>query len=206
MILIAKYKFSSFYDLTDVLYFNREQNSPRTALLSLIPDRPVHVLDLCAGTGSNSLVIAKNKAEAKITALDLSVNMLTIADKKIKKGNIKNIELLVADACNTGFENNTFDVILLSLVLHEIAEDLRQAIINEAKRILRYDGKIIVIEWKQPVKLFQRLMFFTIKSMEPTCFKAFLYTDQVDYFHTFGLKTLEIQNCDYTQVFALSKR
>jgi len=203
----VNYKFNSFfYDLIDVLYFNRKRYSPRTALVSLIPDTPVRVLDVCAGTGSNSLVIAKNKAKAKITALDISADMLKIADKKFYKDKIKNVETLIGDACNTGFSDNSFDVILLSLVLHEIDESLRRAIINETKRILRYNGQIIIIEWEQPVKRFQRFMFSFIKAMEPQGFKDFLHKNLTNYFRTFGLTVLEKQSCDYTQVFALSKQ
>lgn len=197
---------SFFYDLIDTLYFSREQYSPRTALLSFIPDTPVRVLDVCAGTGSNSLLIAKSKPGAKITAIDLSADMLKIAEKKFHNENITNVDTLVADARNTGFGDNSFDIVLLSLVLHEIGEELRQTIINEVKRILRHDGRIIIIEWEQPVKRFQRFMFSPIKSMEPNGFKDFLRTDLTNYFRTFGLNVIERQSCDYTQVLALLKK
>jgi ubiquinone/menaquinone biosynthesis C-methylase UbiE len=203
----AKYKLSSFfYDLIDVLYFNRERYSPRTALLSLIPDAPVRIFDACAGTGSNSLVIAKKKAKAEITALDLSADMLRIADEKFRKANVYNVKTVVADALCTGFGDNSFDVILLSLVLHEINEDLRQAILTEAKRVLNSGGQIIVIEWKQPQKPFQRFMFSLIKLMEPTGFESFLHTDLAAYFRTFGLTVRERRCCDYAQVLDLIRR
>jgi ubiquinone/menaquinone biosynthesis C-methylase UbiE len=93
--MAGKYDFISFfYDLLDVFYFNREKHSPRTALLSFIPDLPFCVLDVCAGTGANSLVIAKNRKQAKITAFDMSADMLKIADKKCQKAQINNVELL----------------------------------------------------------------------------------------------------------------
>ena len=112
---MVKYKTSSnIYDLLDVLYFNRKQHSPRTALISLIPDTPVRVLDVCAGTGSNSLSIARHKTGARITALDRSADMLRIAGNKILKANIGNIETIIADACSTGFDDETFDVVMLS--------------------------------------------------------------------------------------------
>jgi len=202
----ANYKFLSFlYDLIDVLYFNRKKHSPRTALLKIIPDESVRVLDVCTGTGSNSLVIAKNKAGAKITALDLSADMLKIADKKFNKANVGNIKTVDADACDTGFVNNSFDIILLSLVLHEIEENLRQAMLNEAKRVLNDNGRIIIIEWEQPKKLFQRMMFSLIKAMEPKGFKEFLYSDLTAYFQSFGLTIADKQSCDYSQVLTLLK-
>jgi len=201
---MAIYKFLSFfYDLIDVLYFNRAEFSPRAALLKFIPDTPVRVLDVCAGTGSNSLVIAKHKVGAKITVLDRSSEMLKIADRKIKEAKVNNIEIKIADACDTGFCSNSFDIVLFSLVLHEIDEDLRHAMLTEAKRILRNDGRTIVIEWEQPTKLFQRLMFWLIKLIEP---KGFLRTDLSDYFLSFGYTVHEKLSCDYTQVIMLSKQ
>jgi len=194
------------YDLLDFLFFHHEKSSPRTALLRFIPDKPLCLLDICAGTGSNSLLIATRKPKTRVTALDLSVDMLKIACKKFQKANVKNVEIKIDDACNTDFADNMFDVILLSLVLHEIDEGMRKVIINEVKRILRSDGRIIIIEWAQPTTFFQRLMFSLIKSMEPKGFKVFLHTNLSEYFHTFDLMVLEKQNCNYSQVFVLAKQ
>jgi len=195
---------SFVYDLIDVIYFNRKNRSPRTALIDIIPDTPVRILDVCAGTCSNSILIAENKPQAKITALDLSADMLKIAEKKFCKKNIRNIEISVTDACNSGFPNNSFDIILISLVLHEINEDLRKSILSEVKRLLTSNGRVIIIEWKQPVRLFQRIMFTPIKLLEPRGFKKFLQQDLTSYFKQKGFSINENRNCDYTQVIVLS--
>lgn len=76
---------SAVYDLLDILYFNHNDKSPRTAILNAIPDTPIHVLDVCAGTCSNSILIAENRPQSKITVLDLSTEMLRIAEKKFLK-------------------------------------------------------------------------------------------------------------------------
>ncbi|MCL2172876.1 MAG: class I SAM-dependent methyltransferase [Candidatus Bathyarchaeota archaeon] len=198
--------FSFFYDLVDVLYFKRKKYSPRTALLKLISNMPMQVLDICAGTGANSLIIAKNKPDARLIALDLSSNMLKIANKKYRKARVENIETLIADACNISLLNNSFDVVLIPLVLHEIEKNMQKAILTEAKRVLSDNGQIIVVEWEQPKGRFQRAMFSLIKSLEPRGFQNFLHTDLSAYFHTFGLSVLEKHSCDYTQVFVLSKK
>jgi len=203
----TKYNFFSFfYDLIDVLYFNRKKYSPRTALLELLSNMPTRVLDICAGTGANSLIIAKNKPDARLIALDLSSNMLKIANKKYRKARVENIETLIADACNTSLLDNSFDVVLIALVLHEIEKDMQKAIIAEAKRVLSDNGQIIVVEWEQPKGRFQRVMFSLIKMLEPRGFKNFLHIDLSAYFRTFGLRVLERHSCDYTQVFVLSKK
>jgi demethylmenaquinone methyltransferase/2-methoxy-6-polyprenyl-1,4-benzoquinol methylase len=197
---------SIIYDMLDVVYFRHYKSSPRTALLNVIPDTSVRVLDVCAGTCSNSILIAQNKPKASVVALDSSPEMLKLAKKKICKHNIHNVEMVVADACNTGFAAQSFDVILLSLILHEVNEDLRMGIINKAKRLLQDNGSIIVIEWEQPHKLSQRFLFTPLKLFEPRGFKAFLRMDLMQYFGSFGLEVAESWKCDYTRVYKLIRK
>ena len=200
------YKIQSFfYDLIDVIYFSNKKRSPRTALLDLIPNTSLNVLDLCAGTCSNSILIAKNKPHSKITVLDLSAEMLKIAEKKIYKQGIDNITISVGDACNTGLPDNFFDVIILSLVLHEMNTELHKNILLEAKRILNEKGQIIIIEWEQPKKLIQRIVFMSIKLFEPKEFIQFMKEDLVDYFQKFEFNVLRKNSCDYTQIIQLTK-
>lgn len=196
---------SDFYDTLDVVYFRNKQRSPRTAMLDMIPNNPVRVLDVCAGTCSNSVLIAQNRPQAKVTALDLSAEMLSVAEQKFHKHGITNIETIVADARDTWLAANSFDVIIMSLVLHEIDERPRMAIFEEVKRLLSDEGVIIVVEWEQPIKLFQRFVFTPIKQFEPAGFMAFLRLDLTSYFENAGFMVLEKQSCDYTQVYKLSK-
>ena len=201
------YKFISFfYDLIDVFYFNRKNHSPRTVLLAAVPDAPCRVLDLCAGTCGNSILLAKNKPQSVITALDQSSDMLKVAEKKFQESGIQNIEISVSDACNTNLPDGTFDVIIISLVLHEIDGNTRNAIITEASRILKNNGRLLVIEWEQPLSFFQRLIFYPIKLMEPKGFMDFLRLDLSSYFSNCGFMVLEKRPCDYTRVYTLAKK
>ena len=196
---------SSCFDLIDVLFFNRVRTSPRTALLSLVPESATRILDVCAGTGSNSLVLAESRPDAAITALDLSADMLKVAEDKFAKRNLANVITVVADACNTGFDEQSFDVVVLSLTLHELDEVVRQRVLKEAKRILRDDGRMIVVEWQQPAKPFQRLLFSLVRATEPNGFEEFLRKDLVEYFAGYGFAVKGSRGCDYTQVLELSK-
>ncbi len=202
-----RYRSATFiYDLLDVIYFRNKQRSPRTALTGFIPNPAARVLDVCAGTGSNSLLIAQRYPNAKITALDSSENMLQIAEGKFRKAGIGNAETVIADACGTGYDDNAFDVVILSLVLHELDSDLQKTILTESKRVLRNDGRILILEWEQPQKLFRRLKFSLLKLMEPEGFIPFLQSDLAEFFRAFGLTVLEKRSCDYSQVLVLSKQ
>ena len=194
---------STIYDLLDVIYFNRKDSSPRTALVDAIPVKRVTVLDICAGTCSNSILIAENKPNTMVTALDLSADMLKIAKKKIHQRGIKNIELVIADASNSGLPAHSFDIIIVSLVLHEINENLQSTILQEVKRLLSPNGKVIIIEWAQPEKILQCLKFTLIKLTEPRGFKSFLRKDLTTCFENAGFGILEKRECDYTAMYCL---
>lgn len=45
------------------------------------------------------------------------------------------------------FKTDSFDKVLLSLVLHEVNEVLAEQIISEAKSVLKSDGEILIAEW-----------------------------------------------------------
>jgi len=196
---------SSVYDIMDVLFFRNKEQSPRTTLLYSIPNEPIRVLDLCAGTCTNSILIAENKPLVKITALDLSAKMLKVASDKIRKKGSKNIEMVVGDATKTGYPDKSFDVVILSLVLHEMNEFTRRLILNEAKRVLTDDGRLFIIEWEQPKKIFRRVMFRLIKLGEPRGFEQFLEMDLAGYLQGLGFNVTETIYCDYTIVLHSKK-
>lgn len=49
------------------------------------------------------------------------------------------------DAIELRFKSNYFDKILLSLILHELDEELATKVIMEAKRVLKDNGEIIIL-------------------------------------------------------------
>lgn len=195
---------SRFYDLLDVIYFRKYDTSPRKVINETIKDND-KILDLCTGTGTNAVNIAKKNASVKIVGVDLSKDMLIIAKSKIKKEKLMNIELFQMDATNMRFENEYFDKVLLSLVLHEIDERLAAGIMNEAIRVLKPDGEIIITEWERSRKLLQKVIFSPIEVLEPKPYKSFVVKNLYSYFGEFGLTVVEEIHCDYSKVLRLKK-
>lgn len=189
---------SKFYGLLDVFYFNRKETSPRYGILDFISDEKLKILEVCIGTAENSIIIAEKRPNIEIIGVDLSKEMLGIAKDKIKKMGIRNIKTFVMDATNMNFDDNYFDVILISLVLHEVDDNIRYKIMKEAKRVLKSKGKIIIVEWDKPKKIIQKLMFFIIELLEPIWFKEFLKLDIKEYLKIFSLKVLSEKIYDYT--------
>jgi ubiquinone/menaquinone biosynthesis C-methylase UbiE len=108
----------------------------------MYPVKPgMNVLDIGCGTGSHLKLYRDRKCN--VSGIDLSPSMMKIAEKKLGD----NADLKLADAANTGFEDNKFDLILSSTVLHEMSPQVRSDVLKETKRILKNDGRLLIIDF-----------------------------------------------------------
>lgn len=195
-----------FYDVLEHTYFRNKVRSPRTAVMKFIKDSDQTVLDICTGTGANALEIARCREITQVYGIDRSKNMLLMANEKRSIEKLHNVEFKEMDATNIEFKDGTFDVALLSLVLHETQTELASKIIKEAKRVLKDSGMLIVVEWEQPKSLFQRICFLPIRLCEPQGFHEFLHRDMYEYFEQYGLQVLDKVSCNYSKVLVIKKR
>lgn len=100
------------------------------------------VLDYCCGDGEMTLFLAGHKAEA--IGIDISSTSVQNAKKRaVEKGLDKQTSFYVMDAENLKFENDYFDLIICSGVLHHL--DVKKAY-PELMRVLKPGGKIICDE------------------------------------------------------------
>lgn len=192
------------YDLLDVIYFADHNKSPRKVVNNAI-DKKDKVLDICTGTGTNAIRIAKNKPNAKVAGIDISKDMLRIAKNKVEKEEIDNIKFYCMDASRLKFKDEMFDKISIALVLHEMEDDMAKKLIQEAKRVLKQNGQIIVTEWEPERKAYKKLLFLPIHLLEPKTYRKFIQKDMKQYFEKFDLRIVEIVPCDYSKVIILEK-
>ena len=195
---------SGFYDLIDVIYFHNYENSPRKVVQDAIREKD-RVLDLCTGTASNAIRIAKSNPTAKIAGVDMSKDMLKVAGEKLAREHIRNVKLYCMDATRLSFRNQCFDKVTISLVLHELDEALCDQLIQEAKRVLKDDGSILVMEWEPSTEWWRKCLFLPIHLLEPKPYRTFIKKDLKRYFHKHGLKVTKTRHCDYTKVLELQK-
>lgn len=97
------------------------------------------ILELATGTGTIALDLCPHCKS--IDASDFSHEMIKKANEYKSHSKYKNVDFTVADACNLDYEDNTYDVVILSNALH-ILPDPDKAM-NEIKRVLRPGGKLI---------------------------------------------------------------
>lgn len=110
----------------------------------LDPKSGEKILDAGCGTGNLEVLINKQRPGASITALDFSETMLKRAG--IKAGNAATFHRL--NLCEQlPFPDNYFDSIVSINALHALPDPLKT--INELSRVLKHDGKIIIITLKK---------------------------------------------------------
>ena len=81
------------------------------------------ILDYCCGNGENSIYVAKNGA-ASVIGIDISEVSVNNCQESAKAEGVDNVaEFRVGDAEHTGFDENTFDVILEYGALHHLDLD-----------------------------------------------------------------------------------
>mgnify|MGYP003548491579 CR=1 FL=1 len=125
--------------------------------------------------------------------------------EKVNKENLANVRLYRMDATQMNFKDESFDKVLLSLVLHETDEELAKKIIKEAMRVMKPDGELVVTEWERSDNFIKKILFIPIEILEPKPYKTFVTKDHKKYFKEFGLEQVECKHCDYSKVMRLKK-
>lgn len=128
--------------------WRREQLPPLATLKKIGVNSGMDIADIGCGIGyfsfpSIELIGKKNK----VYALDTEMAMLDYMKERIDEENISNIKLVKTEEYDLKINDNSVDFALLVNVLHEIED--KERFLKEAKRVLRYGGKLAVIEWKK---------------------------------------------------------
>jgi demethylmenaquinone methyltransferase/2-methoxy-6-polyprenyl-1,4-benzoquinol methylase len=113
------------------------------------------ILDMCCGTGSTTFVIAERAdKKSKIKGIDLSQGQIRVARRR---NHYDNIEFKVMDCAHTGFDDGSFDLVVIAHALHEMPRDIRVSALREAKRTLKDDGRLAVLETNNPQSIMIRI-------------------------------------------------
>jgi ubiquinone/menaquinone biosynthesis C-methylase UbiE len=110
--------------------------------------------DFGCGTGYFTILLAQEVGPSgKIYAIDVDDEALRAAQEFADQTKVRNIKFLHQDLeINSGIMNNSVDFVFISQVLYQ--SDEPQKIISEAKRVLKDEGYLIVLEAQQENPLF----------------------------------------------------
>ena len=132
------------YNTYGKFFVEREEKNPdrkriSEIIISMINDlKEKKILDAGCGTGKECELLAKRGA--KVVGIDVSEFMIKLARKKCKNLGVK---FFLRDMERTGFERESFDLIL-SVFSLMYKKNLR-AVLKEFRRILKKDGEFLVV-------------------------------------------------------------
>jgi ubiquinone/menaquinone biosynthesis C-methylase UbiE len=105
------------------------------------PAKGMSVLDVGCGTGSHLALY--QRYDCHLYGLDLSPSMLAVARERL--GDTAQLDL--GDATNMPYEDDLFNLVISMLSLHEMSPETRSLVLSEIKRVLKKDGKILLIDF-----------------------------------------------------------
>jgi ubiquinone/menaquinone biosynthesis C-methylase UbiE len=118
------------------------------------------VLDICCGSGVQCFRIANN-GRGVAYGLDLDVRMVQYAVSKYPK-----IPFMCADAENIPIRDSCVRGVILSYALHDKFPDIRKKMLQEIRRVLSPDGKIVFVDFEAPWNKISRMASLYIYGIE----------------------------------------
>ena len=121
----------------------------KEAMMDWLAPRPGQkLLDVAGGTGDVSLKFLKRAGSGHATVCDLTEGMLIEGRKRAEAEAMQeSLDWVVGDAMDLPFEDNTFDVYTISFGIRNVTRP--QEALNEACRVLKPGGRIMVLEFSQ---------------------------------------------------------
>ena len=130
------------WDKIRSLYVPQQQVEDK--LLQIIGDEPIYeLLDIGTGTG-RVLEILSPRIHRGI-GIDLSSGMLNVARSNIERSGFINIHVRKGDMYNLPIDDASINLAILHMVLHYSDEPLE--VLREAARVLRPDGRLIIVDF-----------------------------------------------------------
>lgn len=130
---------------------NEEVNkiiSPEKILEQLEIRDNAHVADFGSGAGFYTIPLAKMIPQGKVYALDVLKDSLEAVNSRAKLEDIQNIETI---HCNleiyggSKLNDNSIDLVLMRNILFQSQK--KKEIIKEAKRVMKKEGQLVIVEW-----------------------------------------------------------
>ena len=99
------------------------------------------VLDVGCGTGTTLQLY--QRAGCIVSGIDSSPAMLKIAREKLDT----QADLLLGDASKMQYPDDTFDLAMGMLTLHEMPEMVRARVLMEMMRVINEEGRLLIVDF-----------------------------------------------------------
>lgn len=141
--IIRKYdRIASIYDLFGVLMASRAR---QRALEMAHIRNGERVLEVALGTGLSFVEILKRTPDGWVDGVDISLNMLKRARRRISRTGLHNYSLHCCDCRQLPFAKEEFDLLINQYMLDILPVEDFMPILGEFKRVLKGGGRIVLV-------------------------------------------------------------
>ena len=135
-----------------------------------------HFLDVGTGPAQIPILLAQRCPDIRITAIDLSKEMLNIAKRHIAAAELAaRITLEHVDAKALPYPDNTFDGLISNSIVHHIHDSLRA--LQEMSRVVKLGGLVLIRDLVRPETPEEAQAFVDKYAAEDTPYQQKLYYD-----------------------------
>jgi ubiquinone/menaquinone biosynthesis C-methylase UbiE len=118
------------------------QAGVRRRALSVVPPEPGwQILDVGCGTGTG--LVPYLEAGCEVTGVDVSAAMLTKATERLGEW----AGLHHTDGGPLPFSSDRFDLVMTTMVLHEVPSPERRGFLMEMARVAKPDGRLLITDF-----------------------------------------------------------
>ena len=188
------------YDLLNhLLSFGVDTQWRNQAVKLALKDSPKSILDVATGTGDLAIALKRAMPSSRVSGIDFSAGMLKFAKEKSKKKAF-DIDFRVGDGQNIDFADNSFDLVTIAYGIRNFSD--RDLGLREFYRVLKPNGKLIILEFPPPEKdFFGRLFSFYFLKLSP--YIAGLISGRRDAYEYLGRSVLEFPKAEeFTAIIA----
>ncbi len=138
------------YDILNrLISLGRDVSWRREAVKALSLSNSAEVLDLATGTAEMALAICRVHPQSTVIGLDVSPEMLGLGEAKVSRARLDGrIILREGNAVSLEFAEASFDGAVCAFALRNMPR--RKLMFHEARRVLRPNGKLVVLEVTMP--------------------------------------------------------
>jgi ubiquinone/menaquinone biosynthesis C-methylase UbiE len=185
---------TKFYDFLIQRFF-KEREWKIFLIQTFSNKNPQQILDIGTGTATLSIMMKENFPKSSVFGLDGDHKILEIARKKARHQNL-DIQLIQGLSYDLPFEDNHFDTVTSSLMIHHLTDEDKIRTFKEVLRVLKPGGEFNIADWGKPNNIFTRLLFYCVQFLD-----GFVTTNS----NVKGLLPELLASCDFTSVQELKR-
>ena len=148
-----------------IALLTREKQWRAKLLEALAPENGETIVDIGAGTASMAILIKTTQPGARMVAIDPDPDIRLIAEMKAAKTGTE-LEFITAmgdAAVDNRIPPGTVDKVLTSLVLHQCPVPVKKSILQNAFRLLKPGGTLLLADYGRQRSISMKLAFNLVR-------------------------------------------